>query len=648
MFKFKKIEKVYELNYLRDIKYIILYMSISHDDLADNYIKVNVVNYETVNIKPSTTGLELADTFGLNDIIVIKKNGIRYDIFLPLLEDCEVEFFNANTIEGKDVIWDSASHIMSWALETLYGFSTVNTEVLDLGGFYCEGDLPDGIVINLNDVKKMMYKICNKSLNFERYVVSKEEISDIFKNKPMIKYFYEKNVYYKCGDYICFSNNPKIINTRIIKAIKLLSVSSSYLNNDPTKRTLTRISGIAFPCKDDMVKYEEFQEEAKQRDHRKIGKEQKLFMFSKTSPGNCYFLPHGTIIFNKLKELLREEYYKRYYYEVMTPILAKNLLWENSGHWDNYKDDMFVLNDFSICPMNCPKHMVIYKNEPRHYYDLPLRYADFGTLHRNEASGALSGLTRVRSFHQDDAHIYCTYDQMESEIISCLEFLDDIYKKFNFTATFELSTRPNSYIGTEDVWEDAEKILISALNKTKKKWMINPGDGAFYGPKIDVHIKDAMGRSHQCGTIQLDFNLPKRFELDYLDKDNTFKQPVVIHRAIYGSFERFIAILTEHYKGVWPFWLSPRQVKILTISDKYIDYAKEVYSALRQHKIYVDLDRSTETIQKKVKMAMIQKYNYIIVIGKTECEHKTINVRDRSNHTAELTVKKFIRNISNN
>ena len=374
--------------------------------------------------------------------------------------------------------------------------------------------------------------------------------------------------------------------------------------------------------------------------HLRIGIDQELFFFNDSSPGSCFWLPNGTILYNRLQQLIKDEYFARGFDQVMTPVIAKKDLWEISGHWNQYKENMFCFDcdntEYAICAMNCPKSCLLYKNKVRSHKELPMRLADFGNLHRNELSGALTGLTRVRAFHQDDAHIFCTFLQIKSEIKSALEFLEYIYNIFGFKFELNLSTRPEKAIGEIDTWNKAESMLTNALDEIGMKWQIDKGGGAFYGPKIDVHLTDSIGRKHQCGTIQLDFQLPGRFELKYVDENNEFQTPVIIHRAIYGSFERFVAILIEHYNGSYPLWLNPRQIVVIPVVDKFIDYAKKVKDGLRKFKFYVDVDDSTNTLKKKVRDAQVNKYNYILVVGKKEMDENTVHVRHRDNDNKEI------------
>ena len=393
-------------------------------------------------------------------------------------------------------------------------------------------------------------------------------------------------------------------------------------------------------------------EEENLSNHRKIGNDQELFFFDGVSPGSCFWLPNGTKIFNKLQNMIRDEYYTRGFDEIMTPIMAKNDLWKISGHYDQYKKNMFFLScdetEYALSAMNCPKHCIVFKHKTRSYKELPLRYSDCGTLHRNEISGSLTGLTRVRMFKQDDAHSFIAFNQIKSEISFALKFLSDIYDKFGFKYQLNLSTRPEEFIGDIETWNEAEQMLTEALNEGNIKWTIDPQNGAFYGPKIDVHICDSLGKKHQCGTIQLDFQLPKRFGLQYVDENGEFQTPVMIHRAIFGSFERFIAILIEHFNGDWPLWLSPRQIKIVPVSEKFLNYAKQVKNDLMKHKFYIDVDESNNTLKKKIRDAEIEKYNYILVVGQQEVDSKSVNVRSRDNTQKKMLVQDFVIEVQQN
>uniref|UniRef100_A0AAR2KY62 threonine--tRNA ligase n=1 Tax=Pygocentrus nattereri TaxID=42514 RepID=A0AAR2KY62_PYGNA len=434
---------------------------------------------------------------------------------------------------------------------------------------------------------------------------------------------------YRCGPLIDLCRGPHVRNTGKIKALKIHKNSSTYWEGKADMESLQRVYGISFPDPKMLKEWEKFQEEAKNRDHRKLGREQDLFFFHDLSPGSCFFLPKGAFIYNTLVEFIRSEYRKRGFQEVVTPNIYNSKLWQTSGHWQHYSENMFSFEVekeiFALKPMNCPGHCLMFDHRPRSWRELPLRLADFGVLHRNELSGALTGLTRVRRFQQDDAHIFCSMDQIESEIKGCLDFLRTVYDVFGFTFKLNLSTRPEKFLGEPEVWDQAEKQLENSLNEFGEKWVLNPGDGAFYGPKIDIQIKDAIGRYHQCATIQLDFQLPIRFNL-------TFVRPVIIHRAILGSVERMIAILTENYGGKWPFWLSPRQVMVVPVGPTCEEYAQRVCEEFHNAGLMTDVDLDPGcTLNKKIRNAQLAQYNFILVVGEKEKSSDTVNVRTRDN-----------------
>ncbi|GMG48938.1 unnamed protein product [Ambrosiozyma monospora] len=493
---------------------------------------------------------------------------------------------------------------------------------------------------------KNIETVCTKAIKekqrFERLVMTKEELLEMFNyNKYKQRLIQDKvpdgtsTTVYRCGPLIDLCRGPHIPHTGRIKAFKVIKNSSSYFLANKENDSLQRIYGVSFPDKAAMKAHLKYLEEAAARDHRKIGREQDLFFFHEMSPGSCFWLPHGTRIYNALVDLLRGEYRKRGYEEVITPNMYNAKLWETSGHWANYKDNMFTFNvekeQFGLKPMNCPGHCLMFKSRERSYRELPWRCADFGVIHRNEFSGALTGLTRVRRFQQDDAHIFCTEDQIEDEISGLFDFLKNIYGIFGFDFKMELSTRPDKYVGEIETWNNAEAKLEKALNAWGGDWEVNPGDGAFYGPKIDIMISDALRRWHQCATIQLDFQLPQRFELEFRGKDEKSAEvlrPVMIHRAILGSVERMTAILTEHYAGKWPFWLSPRHVLVVPVGVKYFEYAEKVQRKLILEGFYADVDLSGNTLQKKVRNGQVQRYNFVFVVGEQEQTDNSVNVRN--------------------
>uniref|UniRef100_A0A8C1YWZ0 threonine--tRNA ligase n=1 Tax=Cyprinus carpio TaxID=7962 RepID=A0A8C1YWZ0_CYPCA len=501
--------------------------------------------------------------------VIARVDGELWDLDRPLETDCSLELLRFDHEDAQAVYWHSSAHVLGEAMERFYG------------GCLCYGPPIE------NEVEIMYLLIMKDKQPFERLEISKETLLEMFKyNKFKCRILNEKvstptTTVYRCGPLIDLCRGPHVRHTGKIKALKIYKNSSTYWEGRSDMETLQRIYGISFPDGKMLKEWERFQEEAKNRDHRKIGKDQELFFFHDLSPGSCFFLPRGAYIYNTLTEFIREEYSRRGFQEVASPNIYNSKLWETSGHWQHYSENMFsfpVEQDiFALKPMNCPGHCLMFSHRPRSWRELPLRLADFGVLHRNELSGTLTGLTRVRRFQQDDAHIFCTMDQIESEMKGCLDFLRCVYDVFGFSFQLHLSTRPEKFLGDIAVWNQAEKQLENSLNEFGEPWKLNPGDGAFYGPKIDITIKDAIGRYHQCATIQLDFQLPIRFNLTYVGRDGEDKdRPVIIHRAILGSVERMIAILTENYAGKWPLWLSPRQVMLVPVNPSLEEYVKQV------------------------------------------------------------------------
>ena len=503
-------------------------------------------------------------------------------------------------------------------------------------------------------------RIIKERQKFERLEMSKEQLLEMFAYNPYKVHFIkekvgEKSTVYRCGPLIDLCLGPHIANTGKIKSFKVTKSSSSYFLGDATQDSLQRVYGISFPTAPMMKEYLELKAEAEKRDHRKIGKEDSLYFFHEYSPGSCFFLPHGARIYNALVDFMREQYRERGFQEVITPNMFNTALWKTSGHYENYYDGMFVLKvddeEFALKPMNCPSHCLMFAHRDRSYKELPLRLADFGALHRNELSGALGGLTRVRRFQQDDAHIFCRKSQIKDEIKGAIDFLDFVYGVFGFSYSLKLSTRPEKYLGSIETWNDAEQQLKESLDASGKSWSLNPGDGAFYGPKIDITVMDAQRRRHQCATIQLDFQLPARFKLSFkTDEIATkevsdangqptsgssdllpgYEQPVMIHRAVLGSLERMIAILTETFGGHFPFWLSPRQIIVVPVSHATDSYAIKVYQALHKAGFHVEVDTSDLTFNKKIRNAETSHTNFILVVGAQEELQGTINARKAS------------------
>ncbi|KZO94664.1 tars protein [Calocera viscosa TUFC12733] len=595
-----------------------------------------------------TTPMQVAEDISKSlseKVVIAKVDGHLWDLLRPLEGSVKLQLLTFEDKEGQQVFWHSSAHVLGEAAERHYGCHLCIGPPTEEGFFYEmsmeERAVQAGDYSALETIAKSAVKDRQK---FERLVVPKETLLKMFHyNKYKLELIKSKipdgtsTTVYRCGPMIDLCVGPHIPHTGKIKAFMVTKNSSSYFLGDSNNDSLQRIYGISFPDTKQLTEYKHFLEEAAKRDHRKIGREQELFFFHELSPGSAFFLPHGARIYNTLQDFTRSQYLQRGFTEVISPNMYNSKLWEKSGHWQKYKDDMFTLEvdkeQFGLKPMNCPGHCLIFDSRDRSYKELPLRLADFGVLHRNEASGALSGLTRVRRFQQDDAHIFCMPSQIGQEIAGCFDFLQHIYGTFGFTFKLKLSTRPDNYLGQIETWNMAEKQLEQSLDEfVPGKWELNPGDGAFYGPKIDITIEDALRRQHQCATIQLDFQMPQRFELKYRGPENDENQqnrPVMIHRAIYGSLERFIAILTEHFAGKWPFWLSPRQCLVIPVALPFYDYASEVAKKLWDAGLFAEADVGPETLQKKVRNAEVGQWNFILIVGQDELDAKSVNVRNR-------------------
>ncbi|TKW09672.1 hypothetical protein SEVIR_6G118300v4 [Setaria viridis] len=566
-----------------------------------------------------------------------------WDMGRPLEGDCKLQLFKFDSNEGRDTFWHSSAHILGESLERAYGCKLCIGPCTTRGeGFYYDAYYND---LTLNEeqfgiIESQAHKAVAEKQPFERIEVSRAEALEMFaENKFKVEIINElpedKTItVYRCGPLVDLCRGPHIPNTSFVKAFACLKASSSYWRGKADRESLQRVYGISFPDSKRLKEYKHLLEEAKKRDHRLLGQAQELFFFHPLSPGSCFFLPHGARVYNRLMDFMRQQYRDRGYQEVLSPNIYNMQLWETSGHAANYKENMFVFEiekqGFGLKPMNCPGHCLMFDNRVRSYRELPLRMADFGVLHRNELSGALTGLTRVRRFQQDDAHIFCRENQIKDEVKGVLEFINYVYKIFGFKYELELSTRPEKYLGDIDTWNKAEQQLTEALNEFGKPWQINKGDGAFYGPKIDIGVFDALKRKFQCATLQLDFQLPLRFKLTYSAEDEAkLERPVMIHRAILGSVERMFAILLEHYNGKWPLWLSPRQAIVCSVSSGSVEYAKQVLARLHEAGFHVDIDMSDRTIQKKVREAQMAQFNYILVVGAQEAETGNVCVRVR-------------------
>ncbi len=536
-----------------------------------------------------------------------------------------------------DALRHSTSHVLASAIKELYPKAklTIGPSIED--GFYYDFDNLEITEKDLAKIEAKMQEIINKKLAFKKVLKTREKAKKLLKDEPykleILNEIKDKKIqFYQHGNFLDLCKGGHVKNTSEIKAFKLTKVTKAYWKGDSKNKQLTRIYGTAWFSKDDLKNYLKLLEEAEKRDHRKLGKDLDLFSFQEESPGSPFFHPKGTIVYYELLNLIRELYKKYNYQEIITPLLYDKSLWETSGHWEHFKDDMFLLKiderDYALKPMNCPSHCLYYKTSLKSYKDLPLRIADFAPLHRNELRGVLGGLTRVRKLQQDDAHIFLTEDQIEKEVYDLLDFVNYIYVKvFNFKISLRLSTRPDKFLGETKLWDKAEATLKKVLDKKKMRYEIAKGEGAFYGPKIDILVKDALNRNWQLATIQLDFQMPQRFDLTYEGKDGKKHTPVMIHRAILGSVERFFALLLEHFSGKLPLWLSPIQVILMTLTEKNIKFANEVKKQLEQNNIRTELDDRNETINKKVYEAQVKKIPYAVTIGDKEQKNKTLAVR---------------------
>ena len=545
----------------------------------------------------------------------------------------------------RKTYWHTCSHVLAQAMKRLHPEVKLAIGPSIDNGFYYDFDTPEPFTEGqLEELEAEMRKICKEKLKLERFELPRQEAIRFMEERgepfkvELINDLPEDAVisFYKQGDFTDLCAGPHLDSTGRIKgnAIKLTACNAAYWRGDSSRETLQRIYGVAFPRKDELDEYLQRIEEAKRRDHRKLGKELGLFMMADEGPGFPFFLPKGMVLKNTLLDYWRQ-CHKRYgYVEIATPIILNQDLWHRSGHWDHYKDNMYTTvidgEDYAVKPMNCPGGMLVYRNEPHSYRDLPLRMAELGLVHRHEMSGALHGLFRVRCFTQDDAHIFMTPDQMKDEIKNVVRLFDEIYSTFGLTYQIELSTMPEDHMGDEAVWKFAEDTLQAAITEMGKDFIINAGDGAFYGPKLDFHLSDSLGRTWQCGTIQLDMQMPERFELEYVGEDGEKHRPIMIHRALLGSIERFIGVITEHFAGAFPAWLSPVQVKTLTITDRANGYAAEIAATLDRAGFRAETDVRNEKIGKKIREATLEKIPYMLVVGDRDIENGTVSVRHRS------------------
>ena len=573
-------------------------------------------------------------------VLAANVNGELTDLREELVDGSEVAFLTFEEDGGKHTLRHTASHILAQAVKRLWPEAKLAIGPAIDRGFYYDIDMEHTLTPeDLGKIEKEMSRIVKENLPITKSVMSRQEAIEFFKSKnedykvELIEDLPEDAVIscYAQGDFIDLCAGPHVASTGKVKAFKLQSIAGAYWRGDEKNKMLQRIYGTAFEKKEELDAYLHLLEEAAKRDHRKLGKELGLFVIKEEGPGFPFFLPKGMALRNELENFWREVHHEFDYEEIRTPIILNKQLWETSGHWFHYRENMYttIIDDeeYAIKPMNCPGGILVYQNEMHSYRDFPLRYAELGLVHRHELSGALHGLFRVRAFTQDDAHVFMLPDQMQSELMKVIELFDRIYSQFGLKYHVELSTKPDNAMGDDAIWEAATEALRNAIEAKGIPYVINPGDGAFYGPKLDYHIEDSLGRTWQCGTIQLDMNLPERFQIEYVGEDGQKHRPIMIHRACFGSMERFIGILTEHYAGAFPTWMAPVQVKILPISEKHVEYAKELAKQMHRDYVRVEVDDRSEKIGYKIRQAQMAKVPYMLVVGDKEVEEGTVNVR---------------------
>lgn len=615
----------------------------------------------SIELPQGCTAKDLADQLNLkgpHQALGACINGKTVDLFTPLHNEDQVILWNFDDPEGKDIYWHTSAHVLAQAVLRLWPDAKLTIGPPIENGFYYDFANLHISDADFEKIEKEMQAIISANYQSEREVISsKQDALKLFASNPykceLIQGFEEDSLLtgYRQGEFFDLCRGPHLFNLGKIKAFKVMKTAGAYWRGDSKNEMLTRIYAISFPDRKMLKEYLYRLEEAKKRDHKILGPKLDLFSLKEEAPGMPFIHPKGLIVWQELLSYLRECQTKRNYVEIKTPTMMTRELWEISGHWANYWHNMFTSQieerDFAIKPMNCPGCMLYFKSKTHSYRELPLRVAEFGNVHRFEPSGALSGLFRVRSFHQDDAHIFMRPPDIQSEILGVLEFADQLYSTFGLPYRLELSTRPSeNTIGSDEDWEIATSGLKGALDQSGQEYRINEGDGAFYGPKIDFHIQDALHRSWQCGTIQLDMSLPEKFQLEYTASDGSRQRPIMIHRALFGSIERFMGILIEHFAGKFPLWLSPLQIRILTVADRHIDYAEGLAQQFRDQKFHVEVDHSNESVSKKVRNAQLAQANYILTIGDKEVEHQTANLRTRDNVVhGEIEIVSFLRTL---
>ena len=591
------------------------------------------------------TAAEVAKSIGMGlykSACAAKIDGEVCDLRTPIEKDCSLEILTFDTAEGKHAYWHTTSHIMAQAVMRLYPGTKLSIGPAIENGFYYDFDMEQPLSTeDLPKIEAEMKKIIKEDLPLERFALPADKAKELMAGQPYKEELIEEHAgkgedisFYKQGDFTDLCAGPHLVSTGMVKAVKLTAITGAYWRGDAKNKMLTRVYGISFPKQSMLEEHLQMLEEAKKRDHRKLGKELGLFMLRDEGPGFPFFLPKGMVLKNLLIDYWREVHKKYGYVEVSTPVILSRKLWERSGHWDHYKDNMYTTviddEDFAIKPMNCPGGMMVYQSQPHSYRDLPLRVGELGLVHRHELSGALHGLFRVRCFTQDDAHLFMTPAQLKDELKNVVRLFDEVYSVFGLSYKIELSTMPEDHIGTVEQWEHNQDILKEAITEMGKEYEVNEGDGAFYGPKLDFHLADSLGRTWQCGTVQLDSQLPERFELEYVGEDGQKHRPVMLHRVVLGSIERFIGVITEHFAGKFPLWLSPVQAVVLPISEHHHEYAQGVQDVLEEAGFRVECDLRNEKIGYKIREAQLQRTPYMIVVGDKEAAEGTISVRHRA------------------
>ncbi len=604
------------------------------------------------------TAADVAKSIGMGlyrSACAARVNGEVKDLRTPLTEDCSLEILTFDSEDGKHAYWHTTSHIMAQAVKRLWPGARFAIGPAIENGFYYDFDLESPLSSeDLPKIEDEMKKIIRENIELTRFELPPKEALKEMEGQEYKRELIEEHAgngenisFYRQGDFEDLCAGPHLMSTGCVKAVKLTAITGAYWRGDAKNKMLTRVYGISFPKQSQLDEYLQMLEEAKKRDHRKLGRELGLFMLADEGPGFPFFLPKGMVLKNNLIDYWREVHKRYGYVEISTPMMLNRQLWERSGHWDHYKDNMYTTEidgtTFAVKPMNCPGGMLVYASEPRSYRDLPLRMGELGLVHRHELSGTLHGLFRVRCFTQDDAHIFMTWDQMKDEIKNVVKLFDEVYSVFGLSYTVEVSTMPEDHLGEKETWDFATDILKKAIEEMGKDYVINEGDGAFYGPKLDFHISDSLGRTWQCGTIQLDLQLPERFELEYVGADGEKHRPVMIHRVVLGSIERFIGVITEHFAGKFPLWLSPVQVCVLPISDRHHAYAQSLKEKLEAAGLRVECDMRNEKIGYKIREAQLQQTPYMLVVGDKEAESGTVSPRHRKDgDLGAMSIEDFI------